>query len=51
MSKIDNSKVHLQQQNQALANKRTQRVIFTTKQNLTNKEKLKLKKKIGVIRC
>ena len=44
MSKIDNSNLHLQQQNQALANKRTQESYLPQNKNLTNKEKIKIEK-------
>lgn len=44
MNKIDNSNLHLQQQNQALANKRTQESYLPQNKNLTNKEKIKIEK-------
>ena len=44
MSKIEKSNLHLQQQNQALANKRTQGSDFPQNKKLTNKEKIKIEK-------
>ena len=44
MNKIDNSNLHLQQQNQALENKRTQESYLPQNKNLTNKEKIKIEK-------
>lgn len=44
MNKIDNFNLHLQQQNQALANKRNQESYLPQNKNLTNKEKIKIEK-------
>jgi len=44
MSKIEKSNLHLQQQNQALANKRTQGSDLPQNKKLTNKEKIKIEK-------
>lgn len=44
MNKIDNFNLNLQQQNQALANKRNQESYLPQNKNLTNKEKIKIEK-------
>jgi hypothetical protein len=44
MSEIEKSNLHLQQQNQALAIKRTQESDLVQNKNLTNKEKIKIEK-------
>jgi len=44
MSKIEKSNLHLQQQNQTLANKRTQGSDLPQNKKLTNKEKIKIEK-------
>ncbi len=44
MSKIEKSNLHLQQQSQALANKRTQGSDLPQNKKLTNKEKIKIEK-------
>ncbi len=44
MDKIEKSNLHLQQQNYALANKRTQEPDLSQNKNLTNKEKIKIEK-------
>lgn len=44
MDKIEKSNLHLQQQNYALANKRTQESDLSQNKNLTNKEKIKIEK-------
>lgn len=44
MSEIEKSNLHLQQQNQALAVKRTQESDLVQNKNLTNKEKIKIEK-------
>lgn len=44
MDKIEKSNLHLQQQNHALANKRTQESDLSQNKNLTNKEKIKIEK-------
>ena len=44
MNRIEKSNLHLQQQNYALANKRTQELDLAQNKNLTNKEKIKTEK-------
>jgi len=44
MYRIEKSNLHLQQQNYALANKRTQELDLSQNKNLTNKEKIKIEK-------
>jgi hypothetical protein len=44
MDRIEKSNLHLQQQNYALANKRTQELDLSQNKNLTNKEKIKIEK-------
>ena len=44
MDKIEKSTLHLQQQNHALANKRTQESDLAQNKSLTNKEKIKVEK-------